>query len=185
MHSTRAPLGGHIKAGHVCVLRQGQRRRRVPLTYTVRYRMNHLSDGRSLSQFVARNVVALIAISALWIGLQFAFNALFLFVGAVRGDGPRWSLFLQNAVSPGTAAYVSFSIVAHFMRNGSWKFLVAAFFLMLVSYTVWGISFNAEHYLLAQRVAEWREVFWGSVASAAAATVGAIIFAMQQRSNQQ
>ena len=147
--------------------------------------MNQSIDGRSLSQIVARNVIALIAISALWIGLQFAFNALFLFVGAVRGDSPQWSLFLQNAVSPATSAYLSFSIVAHFMRDGCWKFLVAAFFFILLSYTVWGISFNAEHYLLAQRVAEWRKVFWGSVASAAAATVGAITFAMQQRNSQQ
>lgn len=123
-----------------------------------------------------RTIAACAAVATLWIVLQFLINAGALFLAAIRSEGEWWIAFMKNVLSPGLSAYIAFSIVERYYQLAPWKALVGFFILALLSYTAWSISFNSEHYLLSNRTEEWRDVLWGTIISAASATIGATLF---------
>lgn len=126
---------------------------------------------------VLRNALALLAIIVLWFVIQTVLNALFYFIGSMRGDGTWWFFFMKNILSPGVAAYASFAAVASYMGGISWRVLLIAFLVALFSYTAWSVMSGAEYYLSAQRVDDWRDFLWSASISAVASAIGAAIIA--------
>jgi hypothetical protein len=125
---------------------------------------------------VLRTIAACAATAILWVVLQFVINAGVLYLAATRGEGEWWVAFMKNVISPGLSAYIAFSIVERFFALAPWKVLAGFFLLALLSYTAWSISFNSEHYLLANRTEEWRSVLWGTIISTVSAAVGCAVF---------
>ncbi len=126
---------------------------------------------------VLRNALALLAIIVLWFVIQTILNALFYFMGSMRGDGAWWFFFMKNVLSPGVAAYASFAAVASNMGGISLRLLLIAFLVALFSFTAWSLMSGAEFYLSAQRVGDWRDFLWSSSICAVSSAIGAAIIA--------
>lgn len=120
------------------------------------------------------------AIAVLWVLLQLVLNLGALFIANFRGEGQWWLTIMKNIVSPALAAYMSFNLVERFYEAAPWKILSAFALLALLAYTAWSISFNSEHYLLANRAEEWRSVLWGTLFSTASAIVGVLVFCVSK-----
>lgn len=138
-----------------------------------------------MSQAIFRNAFALAAISILWLISQTVFNAFFYFLGSVRGDGAWWFFFMKNILSPGIAAYLSFAVAASYISGIHWRFLLIGFLVVLISITAWGTGFNAEYYLSAQRIDDWREVFFGALASAISSAIAAFMASRELLQNKE
>lgn len=119
---------------------------------------------------------ACIAVSLLWMLLQFVVNLGAHFLGAMRDEGEWWLSFMKNIVSPALSAYFAFVVVEHYYEEAPWKVVGGFFLAALLVYTAWSISFNSEHYLLAHRTEEWRSILWGTIFGTASAFVGALVF---------
>ena len=125
---------------------------------------------------VFKTIGACAAIGSLWVVLQFLINIGTLYFAAARGEGEWWIAFMKNVISPGLSAYFAFSIVERYYELAPWKVLAGFFLLALLSYTAWSISFNSEHYLLANRTEEWRSILWGTIISTVSAAAGGAVF---------
>jgi hypothetical protein len=123
-----------------------------------------------------KTIAACATVTVLWIVLQILINAGAVYLAATRGESEWWIAFMKNVISPGLSVYIAFSIVERFYENAPWKVLAVFFLLALLSYTVWSISFNSEHYLLANRTEEWRGVLLGTIISTLFALVGGAVF---------
>jgi MFS family permease len=128
----------------------------------------------------AKTLIACAALAALWFALQVPINMVILLIAATREEGQWWITLMKNAFSPALSAYFAFAIVERFHRSVSWRAVTAFFVCALIAYTIWSIGFNAEHYLLSNRVSEWRGVLWETILSSVSAVVVAIVLYVQR-----
>lgn len=102
-------------------------------------------------------------------------SAMYGLIGMVRGEGEWWSIFMQDALAPGVAAYVAFEVVDRLVHSLHWRVAFGIFIVAIALLTTLNLVFTSEFYLSQDRVSDWHITIIATILNAVSATIGALV----------